>query len=243
MKLVVDIGNTLIKLAVFKQDEIVFNTSFEFFGEKEFEEILKQFTLESAIVSSVREDNERIMEIISSKIKTFLLDHNTNLPFENNYLSKQSLGRDRIALMAGASVLFPNENILVIDAGTCITYDLLNKNNKYYGGSISPGLNMRLKALNHFTSKLPLIDLKENHIPELMGNTTENSILSGVIRGCAGEINSIIESYTLVNKQLRVLLTGGDYKYFDKLLKYKTFAAPNLVFIGLKGIMDFNEKI
>jgi len=243
MKLVVDIGNTLIKLAVFKQDEIVFNTSFEFFGEKEFEEILKQFTLESAIISSVREDNYKIMEIISSKIKTFLLDHNTNLPFENNYLSKQSLGRDRIALMAGASVLFPNENILVIDAGTCITYDLLNKNNKYYGGSISPGLNMRLKALNHFTSKLPLIDLKENHIPELMGNTTENSILSGVIRGCTGEINSIIESYTLVNKQLRVLLTGGDYKYFDKLLKYKTFAAPNLVFIGLKGIMDFNEKI
>ncbi|PLX03292.1 MAG: pantothenate kinase [Marinilabiliales bacterium] len=243
MKLVVDIGNTLIKLAVFKQDEIVFNSSFEYFGEKELQEILKQFPIKAAIMSSVREDNKKIMEIISSSIQTLMLDHNTRLPVENNYLSKESLGRDRIALMAGASVMFPNENVLVIDAGTCITYDLLNKNNKYYGGAISPGLKMRLKALNHYTSKLPLIDLKENHIPELIGNTTENSILSGVIRGCAGEINSIIESYTVVNKQLRVLLTGGDYKYFDKLLKYKTFAAPNLVLIGLKGIMDFNEKI
>ncbi len=243
MKLVVDIGNTLIKIAVFNLDEIVFSTTFESFGEKEIGELLKQFSLKAAIISSVREDNEKIVEIISSKMSLLFLDHNTSLPIENNYLSKETLGRDRIAAMVGASILFPGENVLVIDAGTCITYDLLSKEKKYYGGAISPGLKMRFKALNHYTSKLPLIDFKENKIPELIGNSTENSIQSGVIRGCAGEINSIIESYSLVNKQLKVLVTGGDHKYFDKLLKYKTFAAPNLVFIGLKGIMDFNEKI
>lgn len=242
MKLVVDIGNTLIKLAVFDLDKIVYNATFEVFGEKEFRNLEKNFQPMSAIISSVREDNVKIIEIISSKIPSIFLDHNTNLPIENNYLSKETLGRDRIAAVVGASILFPNENVLVIDAGTCITYDLISKKKNYYGGAISPGLKMRLKALNHYTSKLPLIDLKENHIPELIGNNTKNSILSGVIRGYAGEINSIIESYILVNNQLRVLVTGGDYKYFDKLLKYKTFAAPNLVFIGLKGIMDFNEK-
>ncbi|PLX11968.1 MAG: pantothenate kinase [Marinilabiliales bacterium] len=243
MKLLVDIGNTLIKFAIFESDEMIYKSSLENFSEVNFNEIIKKYNISSAIISSVRKNNDELLKFVSSKLPFIFLDQNTKLPIKNNYLSKDTLGKDRLAAVVGASILYPNKNVLVIDAGTCITYDFISSDKIYYGGAISPGLNMRLKSLNTFTSQLPLVTLQENTIPNLTGNTTNTSILSGVIRGFAGEINSIIESYSLENKNLKTIVTGGDYKYFDKLLKYKTFAAPNLVFVGLKGIMDFNEKI
>ncbi len=170
------------------------------------------------------------------------LDYDTPLPINNKYSSKQTLGRDRIAAVVGASKIFPGRNILVIDAGTCITYDFINNKNEYLGGAISPGLRMRFKALNKFTGRLPAVEHRGTEIPDLIGDTTEGSILSGVINGLSGEINGFINSYKSNNNRLETIITGGDHKYFDKLLKYKTFAAPFLVLDGLKGILDFNER-
>jgi len=179
----------------------------------------------------------------SSGLNPIFLDHNTPLPIKNEYKSPETLGKDRLAAVIGAATMFPNNSSLVIDAGTCITYDFINFEKEYYGGAISPGLETRFKSLNHFTQALPLIEYKGNSVPEFTGNNTENAILSGVINGFAAEISAFIEHYKSEHNSLNIIISGGHYKYFDKLLKYKTFAAPNLVLTGLKAILDFNEQI
>ena len=243
MKLVVDIGNTLIKSAVFDGDKIVNKESLSEIDPDMFEKLFSTYSIKSSIVSSVRENTTAIREILNSRTKMYVLDQDTPLPFINKYSSPETLGRDRIAGIAAASKIFPRKNILVIDAGTSITYDLLNENNEYFGGGISPGLSMRLKALNNFTGKLPLVEFDGEGLPKLIGNNTSNSILSGVIIGFIKEIEGIINEYKSLYNHLEILVTGGDHIYFDKWLKYKTFAAPNLVLEGLKGILDFNEEI
>ncbi len=180
---------------------------------------------------------------LREKTKLLILNHKTKLPFNNKYLTPNTLGRDRIAVMAAASLQFSKKNVLVIDAGTSITYDFLNDENEYLGGGISPGLKMRFEALNQFTDNLPLVSFKGDTLPDLIGGNTETSILSGVVVGFIKEINGIINAYELRYDNLTIIITGGDHKYFDKLLKNKTFAAPNFVMEGLKGILDFNGEI
>jgi type III pantothenate kinase len=242
MKLIIDIGNTFIKTAVFQEDKIVYENSVSDFAPKIFEEIFLNFSVKSCIISNVRENIYPIIDFLASKTTVFVLNHKTALPFTNKYATPHTLGRDRMAGIAAASKIFPNKNVLVIDAGTSITYDLINNNNEYLGGGISPGLKMRFKALNEFTAKLPLINFNGDELPALIGNNTENSILSGVIFGFVKEIEGIISEYKSTHNPLEIIVTGGDHKYFDKLLKYKTFAAPNLILEGLKGILDFNEE-
>lgn len=243
MKFVVDIGNTLIKSAVFDGNEIIKKTSSFEITPDLFNELFSKYSIESCIISSVRKDISTIKEFLSSKTKLFVLDEDTSLPFKNKYSTPKTLGHDRVAGIAAASIIFPGKNILVIDAGTSLTFDFLNSNNEYLGGAISPGLTMRFNALNKLTGKLPLIEFSSSKLPELIGNSTKNSILSGVVLGFMKEIEGIIKEYKSLYNHLEIIVTGGDHKYFDKLLKYKTFAAPNLVLEGLKGILDFNEEI
>lgn len=245
MKLIIDIGNTFTKTAVFQEDIIIWKKTSSKLTIEIFYEIFSKYDVKSCIISNVRENIFQFEDFLKSKMHVFVLDHKTPLPFINLYSTPNTLGRDRMAGIAAAAKIFPKKNVLVIDAGTSITYDFINSKNEYLGGGISLGLSMRFKALNEFTGKLPLIKFNDDdiNIPKLIGQNTETSILSGVVIGFVKEIEGIINDYKSLNNQLKIIVTGGDHKYFDKLLKYKTFAAPYLVLNGLKGILDFNEEI
>jgi len=240
MNLVIDIGNTLIKSAVFDGTKIIKSDSLKVFSNSYFETLFLSYSIKSCILSSVRKDNSETEAFLKGKTKLLILNNLTSLPFLNKYSTPETLGHDRIAVMAASSFRYSGTNVLVIDAGTSITYDFINDKNEYLGGGISPGLKMRVLALSHFTDNLPLVDFNGN-MPKLIGNSTENSILSGVVIGFIKEIEGVINEYKSRYNHLKIIVTGGDHYYFDKLLNYKTFAAPNFVLEGLKGILDFNE--
>jgi type III pantothenate kinase len=244
LKLVVDIGNTFTKLAVFHDDEIIDVKVVENPTITNFEAVFNLYPeIKSSILSSVGNQKPELLNFLSEKGNFLDLHHNTPIPFNNKYCSPESLGKDRIAIAAAAVKLYPNTNVLVIDSGTCITYDLITSDGNYLGGGISPGLKMRFEALHNFTHRLPLIEIPECSTKiELLGNTTESSILSGVIIGLKGEIEYTINQYEMSFSPLKTVISGGDYKYFDKLLKSNIFATPNIVVRGLKNILDFNEK-
>jgi type III pantothenate kinase len=170
----------------------------------------------------------------------FVISHKIKVPFTNDYLTPETLGYDRIALVSAAASQFPDKNVLVIDVGTCITYDFLNSEGHYKGGSISPGIDMRYKALNHFTEKLPLLDA--NTPQSLTGNSTQTSIHSGVINGVAFEIDGIIDAYKQENQDLTVILTGGNAHFLRDRLKNTIFANPNFLLEGLNFLLEQNQN-
>jgi type III pantothenate kinase len=172
--------------------------------------------------------------------KIIYLDRNTRLPIINNYKSKVSLGKDRIAAAVGANTIFPNSNVLVIDAGTALTFDFVSDNNEYMGGNISPGMQMRFKALKTFTSKLPLLDKSEEFY--LTANNTNDAIISGVQSGIIFEMDSYINEYKKKYNDLKVILTGGDSFFFEYKLKNRIFAKPFLTAVGLNRILEYNAK-
>ena len=240
MKICVDIGNTFVKAAMYNQSA---QRDFIRFGLNEiplFGDFIKKYSpVKSAIISSVREVPAELFDLLGQVPTLIMLDHNTPLPFTIDYETPETLGRDRIAAVAAAFDRFPQQNVLVIDMGTCITYDLLQADGKYVGGMISPGVNMRYRAMHTFTGKLPLVE----HGPSvpLIGKSTTTSLQSGVRHGIQAEIDGIIEAFSGNYKDLTVLIGGGDNKYFDKKFNCSIFAASNLVLEGLKVILDFND--
>ncbi|HKL35160.1 MAG TPA: type III pantothenate kinase [Salegentibacter sp.] len=241
MNLIVDVGNSSAKLAVFQESKLLksYTSPIEKFFEK-FQEIKKDYPqIAFSILSSVIKDVSVLEKNLEKETKLYLLNENTKLPFKNNYASPQTLGKDRLALVAAGSLNYQNKNLLIIDAGTCITFDFKNESNEYLGGAISPGLQMRLKALNHFTAKLPLVDLDENI--SLVGDSTQNSILSGVLNGVSAELDGIIDRYKADYKYLTVILTGGDTQILSKRVKNSIFANPNFLLEGLNYILEFNK--
>ena len=242
MKLIIDRGNHSIKFGFFDKQTIVSVERIENDDKKSVLNIVKKNKIEQTILSSVIcEKDDRFIEIILPYSgKLHILSHLTKLPFKNNYETPQTLGKDRVAAVAGAQFLYPNKNILVIDAGTAITYDLLI-DNEYVGGNISPGLNMRLKSLHQFTSSLPLVEIKlENEIP---GKNTFNAISSGVLNGIVFEIQGYINFFQKKYGKILTIITGGDANYFVEKIKSPIFATPNLVLIGLNRILEYNEEI
>jgi type III pantothenate kinase len=239
-KLIIDIGNTLQKLAVFEEKKLIF---------KEITENLSPSFLSSFIIehgpfngiiqSSVVIHDPETEKILIHEGKFILLTNYTPVPVKNLYETPESLGKDRIAGSVGAWSLFPGRNILIIDAGTCITYDLVNRNGEYLGGGISPGLRMRFKAMNTFTGKLPLIE--PDDYDGLIGRSTRESILSGVYNGVLGEIRETIRQYHDSFDELVVFITGGDSEFLHSKLKIDIFAAPELVLFGLNEIFDYND--
>ena len=166
------------------------------------------------------------------------MDDHTPLPIKNLYKTPQTLGKDRLAAAVAGHMRFSTDPVLVVNAGSCITFDVINEKGEYLGGSISPGIQMRFRALHTFTGKLPLITGK--NLVALTGTTTGDSILSGVINGSLSEVEGIIAQYLQKYKNLHVILSGGDMKYFDTRLKIKTFAIPNIVTEGLYQILELN---
>ncbi|MDP2089166.1 MAG: type III pantothenate kinase [Flavobacteriaceae bacterium] len=241
MNLVVDVGNTRIKLAVYES-----NTLLELFvASKEtlkecLENISKNHFIKHAIIASVAEIPNEISNYVENISTVIYLNPTTKIPFLNRYETPASLGVDRIALVAAAVSQFPNQNILVIDAGTCITYDIVSDKKEYFGGAISPGLEMRLKALHTFTNKLPLLPLKDEKIS--IGNNTKNSLYFGVINGVVAEIEGFITYFEKENKNLTVVLTGGDTIFLAKRLKNSIFANSNFLLEGLNSILEYNLK-
>jgi len=241
MKLIIDIGNTFVKIAVFDKKQLLDIYTLEDLSIEKISSIEKKYPkISSAIVSSVKSYDISVKKYLQEKYFFIELNDSTGLPIGSDYKTPKTLGNDRIAAVTAAFDLYPQSNVLVIDAGTCITYDLINDKGVYSGGSISPGIEMRFKALNSFTAKLPLLKFKE--IDYLTGITTEQSILSGVINGVCAEIDGIIASYQKNYENLTIILSGGDYIYFDKRLKNNIFALPNIVLQGLNIILDFNDK-
>ena len=244
MKLIIDYGNTLAKIALFRGDSLVDYKVMETLTIND----IKLFTSQQdrsepvryCILSSVRTIPGKIISYLNTTYKLFELDQNIRLPISIKYKTPETLGNDRIAIAVGAVCQFPNEDMLVIDAGTCITYDFINRDKEYLGGAISPGINMRFKALNTFTDKLPLVTNMSE--AGLIGDTTDDSIRSGVLNGVLEEVNGIIGRYKEVYPSIKVIFTGGDLKYFDKNLKNNIFANSNLVLEGLNMILNFNVE-
>ncbi|MFP4469286.1 MAG: type III pantothenate kinase [Bacteroidales bacterium] len=239
-RLVIDVGNTLTKVAVFQaQKQIALHTS-EKIHIPDLENFRHSYQPAHAVLVSVGRLPEDTLEYLQSNYQLLMLDHHTPIPIRNLYKTPETLGKDRLAAVVAAADLFPGKNCLVIDAGTCITYDLIDRVAQYHGGAISPGIPLRFKALHTFTNKLPLVNHK--NFDGLAGATTEESILAGVINGSLAEMEGTIGRYREKYPDLQVVLTGGDMNFFDKKLKSNIFAVPNLVLKGLNVILDFNVK-
>lgn len=238
LKLVIDIGNTLTKTAVFDGNQILYFNASKKINIKLIENLLRDYSLRRAILCSVRDYPVILKDFLKHHLSFIELDEKTAVPIKIKYSTVGTLGKDRLAAAVAANNIFPGNNVLVINAGTCITYDFINKKSEYIGGAISPGVEMRFKALNTFTDKLPLIKGKKN--APIIGNNTKDSILSGVVNGAIFEIDGVIDNYYKNFEELKVILSGGDMKYFDKKLKNSIFALSNIVLHGLNIILDFN---
>lgn len=236
MNLVIDVGNTFSKAGVFAGDEQI--RQFDSLTDREIVKLVNKIKPRDVLVSSVRRGTKQLVKKIAMHVRVSQLTHQTSLPFRNLYDTPQTLGTDRIAGIAGAIFLFPDHPCLVIDAGTSITYDYVDAEGYYYGGSISPGLEMRFKALHKFTSRLPKISFNKNY--DLIGKTTKKAILSGVINGIVAELNGIIREYEQFPNDLRIIIDGGDAIFFETKIKGHIFAIQNLVLIGLNQIIKFN---
>lgn len=237
MNLIFDFGNSLVKIATFRDGHLLDKAIFSVYNEQEIRNAVANFqNIEKAIVSSVGND----FEFGELPFPILRLNAQTPLPFSLKYETPQTLGIDRIALAAAAAKIYPQRNCLIIDSGTCITYEFIDEKLQYQGGGISPGLEMRLKSLPHFTAKLPLI--KKNNDFNLIGKSTEDSILSGTIGGYRREVEATIEAYKSRYPSLITIITGGDANQFDYLLKNSIFAAPDFLLTGLNHILEYNAK-
>ncbi|WP_400076674.1 type III pantothenate kinase [Winogradskyella sp. R77965] len=242
MNLIIDVGNTFVKFAVFKNDKLIEKISFELSEfKKQYKNIRKDFPkLKCAIISSVGRLSKKQIELVDDDLNLQELNYKTKVPFKNSYKTPKTLGADRIALASASINQFPDNNALIIDAGSCITYDFVTDKNEYLGGAISPGIGLRYQALHNLTANLPL--LEKDQPKTIIGNTTESSIHSGVVIGVIKEIDGVIDQYKGKHQDLTVILTGGDANFLSNQLKNSIFANSNFLLEGLNFILDFNSK-
>ena len=240
MNLIIDIGNTKIKAAIFRKGVQINSYTSENKELPFIQEILDRYPkIVSAIISSVRSSNNDLFTYLKSKLENVcFFDNNITIPLENLYETKNTLGYDRLAACVGAYFKYPNKNILVIDAGTAITFDFVNENAQYIGGCISPGLHMRYKALHEFTKKLPLLESNEEQY--LIGKNTNQAITGGVQNGILFEIDAYVNKLRKEYKNLIVVITGGDAAFLHKKIENKTNLDLNILTYGLNEILEYN---
>ena len=236
----VDIGTTLVKVAHFRESELVHIQRQSRFNTTSLAVLARKFPDAYVIISSVRHLSNDMQEVIAQHSRVFYLDDNLVLPIKILYETPETLGKDRIAAVVGAWSHFPSENSLVIDAGTCITYDLVLQDGSYLGGNISPGIRMRLNAMHLMTKKLPKVEHRDDLPP--WGTTTETAMQVGASLGSLKEMEGFIKDYRKKFGKLNILLTGGDSHFFVNRLKSKIFASPNLVLEGLNKILQHNVQ-
>ena len=239
MNLVVDYGNSSAKVGIFDEHDL--REMHTFSTQEELRTFLQNYSAVNFIISSVAEDAIMISEWATRVERKYILNSSLPLPIKNKYSTPHTLGVDRIAGVCGAYQKFQGSHCLVIDAGTCITYDFLDHDGSFLGGAISPGLMMRFQAVHTFTSRLPLVSPVEK--AKLIGDSTESCIQSGIVNGLTEEINGIINRYQENFEGLRVILCGGDARFFENKLKGSIFAVPELVLSGLNSILIYNVSI
>jgi type III pantothenate kinase len=234
--LIVDIGNTRIKTARFEGEALVDENWFVALDEVIAYSNLHPF--KNAIVSSVALHEEDLREKL--KFPFLYLSKETPVPIKNLYATPNTLGVDRKAAVIGARTKFEDGPIMAIDMGSCITYDLLDEDNRFFGGAISPGISMRFKSMHSLTARLPLASLEQGKAPEIIGNDTIRGLQSGVYNGILFELKGYIKNYQRQYGDLRVIICGGDSIFFESLTKDSIFVIPNLVLFGLNRILRYN---
>lgn len=241
-KLVVDIGNTIAKSADVLNGQIEDVLYWE--DIQELASYINSGDFDSIAISSVSGTESKLISQLDVSVKPLVLSSNTPLPIKLHYKTTETLGVDRIAGTVGAYYLYPKTSCLVIDIGTCITYDLIDSEGVYHGGAISPGLEMRLNGMHHFTGKLPSISMDElnNEIPHI-GKSTFESMSSGAFNGMLMELNGFIDHFSAKYQAINIIMTGGDSYRFESLINHPIFVAPKLVLQGLNCILDYNEKL
>ena len=240
MNLIVDIGNSSTKVAVFDKQEMITNFRSKELSNEMFEKKLTPFKIDKAIISSVRVTPDYIIDLLSVNISfVHLLSDKSKLPFIVEYDTPETLGTDRIAAVAGAYKMFPGKEVLIIDAGTALTFDFLSSG-IYKGGNISPGLRMRFKALNKFTGRLPLVSPAE--IFTSPGRNTNDAIMAGVITGITYEINEYIRTFENKHVGFKIILTGGDSEFLKDKINHHITYMPDIVIDGLNYILEYNAK-
>jgi type III pantothenate kinase len=244
MNLVIDIGNSRTKVAIFENGQIDKSDTFDVFGSTQLAEIQKSHpSIDNVILSSVTSSaySNEIKRELSKIYKSVLeLTFETPLPIENLYKTKETLGLDRLAAAIGANLIFPDSDILVIDAGTAITFDFIDKDKKFWGGNISPGLETRFRSLNDYTGKLPKVNATESW--PLLGTSTEEAIQAGVQNGILFEVDSMIEKMKAKYPELKVVISGGDAMFFDRKLKNTIFVKFEITLMGLNRILEHNVE-
>lgn len=239
MLLAIDVGNTRVKVAVFEKDTLISQDAFD----KEeainrFETILKKYPrIANAVLSRVGFLDEIVLKWLESQVQLHVITSESPMPFRNGYETPKTLGVDRMVLASGAVFQFPKQNRLVIDSGTCITYDFIDANDNYLGGAISPGFRLRYEALHNYTAKLPLLTLESPL--GVIGNSTKQSIHSGVVNGFLYEVEGFIERYREQYQVLTVILTGGDTEFLAKSVKNTIFANPNFLLESLNHLYQY----
>lgn len=242
MNLIIDIGNTNTKYSVYHNDDEIYLNKSDNPSEQSITEIITNFPkLNTCIISATGHIPEDYISMLKEKIPYVLeFNQSTPIPFNSLYKTQNTLGVDRIAAVAGALKMFPEKNVLIIDAGTAITYDFITKTKEYQGGNISPGMSIRFQSLNTYTNKLPLVSPDE--LKNSVGTSTNEAILNGVVWGIIHEMHGTIDSFQKNYKELSILLTGGDAHFFDNKLKKTIFVVQNLVSLGLNTILNYNVE-
>ena len=239
LNLIIEQGNSATKVAVYSQGQMILSSDYVDFSDSNLIRLFDQYPLKNGIFSTVVDAKKALITRLESQLEHFFFfDENVRLPIEIRYQTPETLGRDRIAVAVGANFLQPQKDILVIDAGTAITYEVVEASGVYLGGNISPGMTTRFHALNRYTKRLPLVE--ERECVPLLGTSTETAILAGVVRGIVFEMDGYMDELQDKYPCLYVFLTGGHAFYFEKRLKNAIFAVFNLVLIGLNRILEYN---
>lgn len=242
MNLVLDIGNSRTKISMFSGSELIKHLVTDSPDTGLLRQLVHEFKgTDKAIICSTKDYPEELTNFLKMEM-SFVLEfsHTTPVPVKVLYKTPETLGKDRIAAVSGASLLFPAEDILVIDAGSAITYDFINSSGEYTGGNISPGLDMRFKALHHYTGRLPLVDPEQDY--EFWGRDTSSAIRAGVQNGILFEMEGYIGHFKKIYKKMQVIFTGGNANFFERKLKNSFFVDSNLVSKGLNRILEYNDK-
>jgi type III pantothenate kinase len=242
MLLVIDVGNTQIKAAVFEQNTLLVKEIIAYdYWQNALKKIIKKFPkITVLVVASVGKLEKEDFLNLNSKLKVRFISRQSKFPFNNLYASPATLGIDRMVLAAGAVLQFPNKNRLIIDAGTCITYDFIDADDNYFGGAIAPGISLRYKSLHNYTSKLPLLNKEKP--TGVIGNSTTQAIHSGIINGISFEIEGFINAVLDKNDNFIIILTGGDTDFLAERLKNTIFANPNFLLESLNQTFQYNNN-
>ena len=241
MNLVIDIGNTRTKLGFFEQTNLKHQQTWDALTLEKIKTETTNQSVKKVILSTVAGDLDKTIEqFLQQEFHFVQLNSETPLPILNAYKTPKTLGKDRLAAVVGAQALFPNTNCLVVDAGTCITYDFLQKDGVFIGGNIAPGLKMRLKAMHEFTASLPNIEVEE--VGDLLGKSTKTAMQNGALLGARMELEGYRSALEEKFGQIKLILTGGDAIFFAKKLKREIFVNHNLVLIGLNKILNYNVE-